>query len=177
MKLIELLELTQEKKLEVIAKEGVLPCGVKKFRAIMIDLGCKPNGTAKSGWNYENVKSEDLEKDLSEFVAESTASKKERTEEPKSQNTFEPKNEGSAETKNNSTNELNHDTIKELDTKPTNQPKSESVKEGKSKLRKRASFDIDASLLKELKIFAITEDKNVYEIVERAIRAYLKEGK
>lgn len=66
-------------------------------------------------------------------------------------------------------NERKHDRVKEQNIKPTN--------EEKSKVRKRASFDIDSDLLKELKIFAITEEKNVYEVVENAIRKYLREGK
>jgi metal-responsive CopG/Arc/MetJ family transcriptional regulator len=41
--------------------------------------------------------------------------------------------------------------------------------------RKRASFDIDAELLKELKIYATENDRHVYEIVEDSIRIYLNE--
>ena len=44
-------------------------------------------------------------------------------------------------------------------------------------MRKRASFDIDTQLLKELKIFAINEEKNAYEVVEQALRQYLREQK
>lgn len=87
---------------------------------------------------------------------------------------FQPKKEVSAETKKHSANERKHDTIKEQEIEPT---KEEKAKGGKSNLRKRASFDIDNELLKELKIFAIMEDKNVYEIVEQAIKNYLKERK
>lgn len=42
-------------------------------------------------------------------------------------------------------------------------------------VRKRASFDLDVELLKELKIQAVIHDRNIYEIVETAIRKYLNE--
>jgi hypothetical protein len=78
-------------------------------------------------------------------------------------------NETTKEEKNIRTKEEKYDILNERNTKPT--------KEEKSKVRKRASFDIDSDLLKELKIFAINEEKNVYEVVENAIRTYLREGK
>lgn len=75
---------------------------------------------------------------------------------------------GTNERKSTRTKERNHDRMKEQEIKPTNK---EEVKR-----RKRASFDIDEKLLKELKVFAIMNDKNVYELVENAIRRYLREG-
>lgn len=39
--------------------------------------------------------------------------------------------------------------------------------------RKRASFDLDVQLVKELKIQSVIQDKNLYEMVEIAIRHYL----
>lgn len=44
----------------------------------------------------------------------------------------------------------------------------------KNVVRKRSSFDIDAELLKKLKIQAILEERNIYEIVEESIKDYLK---
>lgn len=49
------------------------------------------------------------------------------------------------------------------------------TKEQTNVIRKRASFDIDMDLLKELKVKAVLHDRNVYEIVEDAIRKYLDE--
>ncbi|MDQ0884610.1 hypothetical protein [Peribacillus sp. V2I11] len=46
-----------------------------------------------------------------------------------------------------------------------------------SVIRKRSSFDLDIELMKDLKIQAIVHDRNVYEIVETAVRQYLKELK
>lgn len=56
----------------------------------------------------------------------------------------------------------------------TQQPK-QSEKPEPPKKKKRASFDIDSELLKELKIHAIIHDKNIYEVAESAIRKYLRE--
>jgi len=44
-------------------------------------------------------------------------------------------------------------------------------------VRKRSSFDLDVQLLKQLKIQAIIHDRNVYEMVEDAIKLYLNELK
>lgn len=52
----------------------------------------------------------------------------------------------------------------------------ESTKE-RMKVRKRSSFDIDIELMKDLKIQAVIHGKNVYEIVENAIRKELTEMK
>jgi transposase len=52
---------------------------------------------------------------------------------------------------------------------------TKSATEEKPKKKKRASFDIDSELLKELKIYAIIHDKNIYEVAESAIRKYLRE--
>lgn len=41
--------------------------------------------------------------------------------------------------------------------------------------RKRHSFDLDVRLMKELKLKCVREDLTLYEAVENAIRAYLKE--
>lgn len=71
------------------------------------------------------------------------------------------------ERKNITTKERKYDTIKEQKQEPT--------KEVKKRVRKRASFDLDTELLKELKIFAVKADKNAYEVVEQALKEYLRE--
>ena len=43
--------------------------------------------------------------------------------------------------------------------------------------RKRHSFDLDVSLVKELKLHCVKQDKKLYEAVENAIRNYLTEHK
>lgn len=70
-----------------------------------------------------------------------------------------------------------NETTKETKKETTKEPIERPINEHYSLVRKRASFDIDVKLLKELKIYAIHQEKNVYEIVETAIRQYLKEMK
>ena len=69
-------------------------------------------------------------------------------------------------------------TTKERKNEPTKEIKKQKVKEQVKERtnihRKRASFDIDAEVLKELKVYAVQHDKNVYELVEAAIKQYLK---
>jgi hypothetical protein len=42
--------------------------------------------------------------------------------------------------------------------------------------RKRHSFDLDVTLVKELKLHCVKQDKKLYEAVETAIRVYLSEN-
>lgn len=58
-----------------------------------------------------------------------------------------------------------------------NEPTKELTREQTKIVRKRSSFDIDVKLMKDLKIQAIINGKNVYEIVENAIRKELAEMK
>jgi hypothetical protein len=97
-----------------------------------------------------------------ELTAENNLSQKEVSAE---------NNETTNEEKNSRTNEGIRVKIKEAPQKPN--------KEEKTAMRKRASFDINADLLKRLRVFAILADKNAYEIVEQAIKEYLdkQEGK
>ena len=55
----------------------------------------------------------------------------------------------------------------------TNEPTKEPTNEPTNVQRKRASFDLDVNLLKQLKVEAALNDENIYEIVERALRMYL----
>lgn len=65
--------------------------------------------------------------------------------------------------------EENNVAIKEEKKKQTN--------EGKKTERKRVSFDLRVDLHKEFKILAVTEDKNIYEMIEEAMEKYLEERK
>lgn len=58
-----------------------------------------------------------------------------------------------------------------------NEQTKELTKERTNIVRRRSSFDIDVELMKDLKIQAVIHDKNVYEIVENAIRKELVELK
>lgn len=59
----------------------------------------------------------------------------------------------------------------------TNVDSKDGLNKRNSIVRKRSSFDIDIELMKDLKIQAVIHDKNVYEIVENAIRKELAEMK
>lgn len=61
--------------------------------------------------------------------------------------------------------------------KPINVGSKVRSNERANVVRKRSSFDIDIDLMKDLKIQAVIHDKNVYEIVENAIRKELAEMK
>lgn len=66
---------------------------------------------------------------------------------------------------------------KELTNEPTKEQTKERTNVTTNVVRKRSSFDIDVELMKDLKIQAIIHNRNVYEIVETAIRQYLNELK
>ena len=57
----------------------------------------------------------------------------------------------------------------------TNERTSVPIKERSNVIRKRASFDIDVDLLKELKLYSVKEEKNAYVVVEDAIKQYLRD--
>ena len=66
---------------------------------------------------------------------------------------------------------------------PTLEPTKEQMnvlsvqtKEVIGTIRKRTSFDLDTQLIKQLKIKAVMDDRNVYEIVEQAIKEYLNKA-
>jgi hypothetical protein len=82
---------------------------------------------------------------------------KKPTKKPKSQTTNKPKNEPTLQPIKEQKNVL-----------------SVQTKEVMGTIRKRTSFDLDTQLVKQLKIKAVMDDRNVYEIVEQAIREYLK---
>jgi len=164
VKINDILELTHQKgeNLASVAKriDGI---GEKRLNKAMKSVPCKPRGSGKKGWEYVGDDRSVLEKDIFEFAPKAKA----RTSEHKSVTTNEGKIEPTKEITNISTEEPTKETINVSTTEPT--------KETATVLRKRASFDIDVGLLKELKIEAVKRDKNAYEMVEEAIRRYLKE--
>lgn len=95
----------------------------------------------------------------------------------KQSSAVERKSKGTKEQTNKGTEERNHEGTNERHyvSTMTNEPTLERRNEGTNIVRKRASFDIDVNLLKELKVQAVLRDKNVYEMVEQAIRQYLSE--
>jgi predicted HicB family RNase H-like nuclease len=54
---------------------------------------------------------------------------------------------------------------------------NETRKEEKKVERKRVSFDLRTDLHKELKMQALLQDKNIYNLIEEALEKYLSEKK
>ena len=56
-------------------------------------------------------------------------------------------------------------------------PNEKIRKENKKVERKRVSFDLRTDLHKELKMQALLQEKNIYNLIEEAVDKYLKESK
>lgn len=177
MKIGEILELTQTKNIASIAKES-LDIGEKPTREALKKAGCF-SISGKSGWFFEgdpNVLEQSIydfspPKKINRTTTKATANVS--TKEPKKELTLEPSNVSAKEEMNLA--ETQTAVTKELANVRTKEPMNVSTNEPKTIIRKRSSFDIDVELMKELKIKAVLSEKNVYEMVETAIRNYLKE--
>lgn len=161
MKIKEILELTQTMKLAEISKK-FLEVGEKKASAGLKEAGCTYT-SGRSGWYLaEGTDESVLEQSIYDFVAPTKGKAKANvsTKEP----TLQPSNVGKA--------------VEEIkkgkeEVATTKEQTNVRTLEPKSVIRKRSSFDIDVELMKELKIQAVIHDKNIYEIVETAIRKEL----
>lgn len=161
MKIKEILALSQTKKVAEIAKE-FLEVGEKKAVEGLKKAGCY-NTSGKRGWYLaEGTDDSVLEQSLYDFVAPTKGKAKANvsTKEP----TLQPSNVVKA--------------VEEIkkgkeEVATTKEQTNVRTLEQKNVIRKRSSFDIDVELMKELKIQAVIHDKNIYEIVETAIRKEL----
>ncbi|WP_240522363.1 hypothetical protein [Bacillus toyonensis] len=156
MKIKDILELTKTKRLSEIAKES-LDIGEKKAVEGLKKAGCY-NISGKRGWHFDGDESV-LEQSIYDFVAPTKGKAKANV--PTNEPTLQPSNVAIA--------------IEEIkkgkqEVAPTKEETNVRTLERKSVIRKRSSFDIDVELMKELKIQAVIHDKNIYEIVETAIR-------
>lgn len=189
MKIGEILELTQTMPLGDIAKER-LEFGKKKATEAMQKAGCYTKNGIR-GWHFDGDPSV-LEQSIYDFASsiriKSKPSPNVSTNEVKNVQTKEPvnnTNHGSVNRFERAKEEIEQANeqaapTKELSNEPTMERTNKQTKEGTvttNVVRKRSSFDIDVNLMKDLKIQAITHDKNVYEIVESAIRKELAEMK
>jgi hypothetical protein len=159
MKIGEIIELTKTKRLSEIAKES-LEIGEKKAIEGLKKAGCY-NISGKRGWHFDGDESV-LEQSIYDFVAPTKGKAKANvsTNEP----TLQPSNVVKAiEEVKKGTDEV----------ATTKEQTNVRTLERKNVIRKRSSFDIDVELMKELKIQAVIHDKNIYEIVETAIRKEL----
>ena len=155
MKIREVLALTQKKRLSEIAKEH-LNIGEKPAREALKNAGCYPKRGMK-GWYFEGDEGI-LDKEIYEFT---------KVKGKANVTTKVVINKGTKEFKSEGIKKGMSEEIKEVMSTKTEEQKNE---------RKRASFDLDAQLLKQLKIKAVVEDKNIYELVEQAIKEFLKKG-
>ncbi|WP_337050904.1 hypothetical protein [Priestia megaterium] len=179
MKIGEILnEIKQGKTLAGIGKD--IGVGKEKLSASLRNAGYEFN--RRDGWFFSEEGEQPLNKKYTEFikgVRKANVSTKKR------------KNEETKERKNQRSNESSNVTVKEeikqaneqvaptLETtkERKNASSKEQTKERSNIVRKRSSFDLDVELMKELKIQAVIHDKNIYEMVETAIRQYLKDLK
>ncbi|QWG53947.1 hypothetical protein EXW28_29945 (plasmid) [Bacillus mycoides] len=159
MKIKDILELTKTKRVSEIAKER-LEIGEKKAVEGLKKAGCY-NISGKRGWHFDDDESI-LEQSIYDFVAPTKGKAKANvsTNEP----TLQPSNVGKA--------------VEEIkkgkqEVATTKEQTNVRTLERNNVIRKRSSFDIDVELMKELKIQAVIHDKNIYEIVETAIRKEL----
>ncbi|MGE0991332.1 hypothetical protein [Bacillus sp. Gnz1/2] len=161
MKIKDILELTKTRKVAEIAKE-FLEVGEKKAVEGLKKAGCTFT-SGRSGWYLDEGTDESvLEKSLYDFVAPTKGKAKANvsTNEP----TLQPSNVVKAVEEIKKGKEEVATTKEETNVRTLEQ---------KRVIRKRSSFDIDVELMKELKIQAVIHDKNIYEIVETAIRKEL----
>jgi hypothetical protein len=153
VKIGEILELTQTEKLSDIAKER-LTIGEKAARQALKAAGCY-SISGKRGWFCEDDGV--LDKSIYDFAPVRKIEKKSRA----------AKEISKAKAEVAATKEITKEETKEITKKRSNVISNV--------VRKRASFDLDIELLKRLKVFAVISDRNVYEVVETAIRKYLNE--
>lgn len=171
--------LKQGKQLADIGKE--LTIGKEKLSKALKEAGY--TFSRRTGWTFAGTGEAPLNQAYTDFVESSrgsvTHAQKEvvaTTENIKASNnqrtnvrTNERTNVGSKVGLNEQTKERKNEPSNELTKEPTNV--------GNKVVRKRSSFDIDVELMKDLKIQAVIHGKNVYEIVENAIRRELAELK
>lgn len=163
MKIKDILQLSMTQTMATIAKER-LTIGEKPLRSALKAVGCE-HQNGKKGWQYNGDDPKVLEQSIYSFV------------QTKAKAANQPTNERNNESMNEQTKELSNQRTSLPTIEPINQPSNEPTNEQTHIVRKRASFDLDVNLLKELKIFAIRADKNVYEVVEQAIREHLSHEK
>lgn len=206
MKIREIIELTQTEPLSEIAKNH-LEIGREKTRNALKKAGAtSENGKRGWTFSGDESVLEQSIYDFAEKPKINRKKKPspnvstKRTEEQRNIVSKEPMNESVNDLRNESINELENqgtnvgssglqkksqsekveekkESTKELTNVQTNEARNEGTKVTSNVVRKRSSFDIDIELMKELKIQAIIHDKNVYEIVETAIRQHLQQLK
>ena len=182
MKVKEVLELTQTTKISDIAKQH-LTIGEKYARTALKTAGCY-SLQGKRGWFYEGDPHV-LEKSIYDFAPTPPLRTRGEGSNEKINKPLKKKLNNSTEKTSNTTlkDDLEKQKIESLSTllnEKTNIDENKNLNSNSNYtnvLRKRSSFDIDLQLLKQAKIQAIVEDRNLYELVEDALRDYLRKVK
>ena len=150
----EIIDMTKEKPIAIIARDH-LEIGEKKLREILKDIGGQ-HQKGQRGWTFEG-NPEDQERSIYDFVQDGRKAKATTKEQPNKITGEQIKNV-SHETLNENTNETLYKVTDETSQQRT---------------KKRASFDIDVENLKKLKHYAIDEDLNLSDVVDRVIYLFL----
>lgn len=173
MKIREIIELSKTDSLAKIAKEH-LSVGKEKAREGLKLAGCYSKNGVK-GWFFEGDESV-LDQSIYDFVSTTRKTKP-------SPNVSNKKNISAKSSEPNNSKESAKVEIAQTKKQvaPTIENFNTNVKDNTNigtnintnVSRKRASFDLDVELIKQLKVQAVLQDKNLYEMVEIAIREYL----
>jgi hypothetical protein len=178
MKIKEIIEMSLETKLDVIAKG--LPVGEKRLRDILKENGCTPIGIGKRGWTFTGEDAEVLEKDISEFVIH-TAKNNANASNSNSvgKRKFAVIETTLSNSKNNNKNEINDDMNNANETTKKNDGMKAEIqalikgnsKENNARVYKGIYFDKDiAHFLDNV------QHGNKSEIVNKILRQYLTEN-
>lgn len=171
MKIREIIELSKTDSLAKIAKEH-LSVGKEKAREGLKQAGCYSKNGLK-GWYFDGDESV-LEQSIYEFVTTTRKAKPSPNVSNKDNKSLKSNvSEKGANVEIKQAREQVAPTIEQKNFS-TNVDTDTSVNFNTNVVRKRASFDLDVALIKKLKIEAVIQDKNLYEMVEIAIRQYLK---
>ncbi|MBK5482820.1 hypothetical protein JFV29_13125 [Peribacillus sp. TH16] len=181
MKISELLELTQSKKLADIAKES-LDIGEKRTVEALKKAGCY-SISGKRGWHFDG-KSSVLEQSIYEYSTPSkrgvdsaqkevsaTLEKATVVTNPSSQLSNEPENKQDVNPINK---QISNPTNKQIN-KQVGKPTIQLTKNKTSKpAMKKVTYEIEEQLHDELKIKSIREKRTVSEIVNEIIKRGLQ---
>jgi hypothetical protein len=180
MKIGEILELVKTDKIADIAKREDVHLSEKPLRIALKSAGYEFRNSGQKGWYFigEGDESSVLEQSIYEY-SKAKAEANVSTNKPKKDSANVVTNESVQRSNVPAKEEIKQANEQVAPTKERNAPTKERTNvrtnERTNVVRKRSSFDLDVDLLKELKIQAVMHDKNVYEMVENAIRKYLEE--
>lgn len=171
MKIKEILELTQLENVATIAKNH-LTIGEKKLRDALKTIGCT-NQAGKKGWTYTGENPEILEKSIYEF-AQPTATKKKETQKSNNKENKEPTKPENNDIINSNKQESRESIITENNPINKQENKKNEQKNTQESPIKKVTYEIEERIHDELKIRSIREKRKVSDLVNEALKAYLK---